>query len=400
MLRTDSRAMLLLLGALIAIAPLSMDIYLPSLPSMTHALGASADEVQLTISVYMFGWGVAQLFAGPVSDRFGRRPAFLWALVLYVLASAWCALARDVGTLVAARFVQALSMATVAVVPRAVVRDLHAGERAAQMLSAMMLVLGIAPVVAPILGAELHVRFGWRSTFAFVTLYGVLLWLAVRFGLPETLRALDPTALDPRVMVANWRRTLASRRYLGFMLTVAGAWSGLFAFLAGSPFVFVEALGRGERAFSLYLALVSVGVFAGTAVARRALPRLGLERLIGRSTGVMLAAGATMAALAWLDVRHPMAVVVPMFVFMSAYMGTVPQSTAGALTPYPDIAGSAASLLSFSQFAIAATVAFVVGIAWDGTARPMASAIAGAGALAFVAFRLLVRREPAVTRGR
>jgi ATP-binding cassette subfamily F protein uup len=124
MLRPDSRATTLVLGALIAIAPLSMDIYLPSMPSMTRALGATVDEVQLTISVYMFGWGVAQLFAGPVSDRFGRRPALLWALVVYTLASLACALARDVVTLIAARFVQALSMATVAVVPRAVVRDL------------------------------------------------------------------------------------------------------------------------------------------------------------------------------------------------------------------------------------------------------------------------------------
>ena len=234
MLRPDSGAMTLLLGALVAIAPLSMDIYLPSLPSMTHALGASVDEVQLTVSVYMFGWGVAQLFAGPVSDRFGRRPAFLWALVVYTLASVACALARDVGTLVAARFVQALSMATVAVVPRAVVRDLHAGERAAHMLSTMMLVLGIAPVVAPILGAELHVRFGWRANFAFVALYGALAWLAVRFGLPETLPRPDPRALDPRVMVANWRRALASRRYLGFMLTVAGAWVQSLGLLWGA----------------------------------------------------------------------------------------------------------------------------------------------------------------------
>ena len=120
MLKPDGRGMTLLLGALVAIAPLSMDIYLPSMPSMTHALGATADAVQLTVSVYMFGWGVAQLFAGPISDRFGRRPAFLWALVLYALASAACAVAPDVGTLIAARFVQALSMATVAVVPRAV----------------------------------------------------------------------------------------------------------------------------------------------------------------------------------------------------------------------------------------------------------------------------------------
>jgi len=400
MLRPDSRATTLVLGALIAIAPLSMDIYLPSMPSMTGALGATVDEVQLTISVYMFGWGVAQLFAGPVSDRFGRRPALLWALVVYTLASLACALAHDVVTLIAARFVQALSMATVAVVPRAVVRDLHAGEKAAHMLSTMMLVLGIAPVLAPVLGAELHLRFGWRANFAFVALYGIAAWVAVRFGLPETVRQTDPTALDPRIMLANWRRVLSSRRYVGYMLTIAGAWSGLFAFLAGSAFVFVETLGRGERAFSLYLGFVSLGVFAGTALARRALPRVGLERLIESSTRVMVLAGATMALLAWLDVRHPLALAVPMFVFMGAYMGTVPQSTAGALTPYPEIAGSAASLMSFVQFSIAATAAFVVGVAWDGTPRPMASAIGAAGAFAFLAFRLLVRSAVAATPSR
>ena len=400
MLRPDSRATTLVLGALIAIAPLSMDIYLPSMPSMTGALGATVDEVQLTISVYMFGWGVAQLFAGPVSDRFGRRPALLWALVVYTLASLACALAQDVVTLIAARFVQALSMATVAVVPRAVVRDLHAGEKAAHMLSTMMLVLGIAPVLAPVLGAELHLRFGWRANFAFVALYGVAAWVAVRFGLPETVRQTDPTALDPRIMLANWRRVLSSRRYVGYMLTIAGAWSGLFAFLAGSAFVFVETLGRGERAFSLYLGFVSLGVFAGTALARRALPRVGLERLIEASTRIMVLAGATMALLAWLDVRHPLALAVPMFVFMGAYMGTVPQSTAGALTPYPEIAGSAASLMSFVQFSIAATAAFVVGVAWDGTPRPMASAIGAAGAFAFLAFRLLVRSAVAATPSR
>jgi DHA1 family bicyclomycin/chloramphenicol resistance-like MFS transporter len=400
MLRPDSRATTLVLGALIAIAPLSMDIYLPSMPSMTRALGATVDEVQLTISVYMFGWGVAQLFAGPVSDRFGRRPALLWALVVYTLASLACALAQDVVTLIAARFVQALSMATVAVVPRAVVRDLHAGEKAAHMLSTMMLVLGIAPVLAPVLGAELHLRFGWRANFAFVALYGIAAWVAVRFGLPETLRQPDPGALDPRLMLANWRRVLSSRRYVGYMLTIAGAWSGLFAFLAGSAFVFVETLGRGERAFSLYLGFVSLGVFAGTALARRALPRVGLERLIEASTRIMVLAGATMALLAWLDVRHPLALAVPMFVYMAAYMGTVPQSTAGALTPYPEIAGSAASLMSFVQFSIAATAAFVVGVAWDGTPRPMASAIGAAGAFAFLAFRLLVRSAVAATPSR
>jgi DHA1 family bicyclomycin/chloramphenicol resistance-like MFS transporter len=173
--------------------------------------------------------------------------------------------------------------------------------------------------------------------------------------------------------------------------------SGLFAFLAGSAFVFVDVMGESERSYSVYLGLVSLGVFAGTALARRALRRVGLERLIGASTGVMLAAGATMAALAWLGVQVPLAVAAPMFVFMAAYMGAVPQATAGALTPYPDIAGSAASLMSFIQFVIAASVALVVGFAFDGTTRPMASAIVAAGTLSFAAFRLLVRRAVPTT---
>jgi len=207
------------------------------------------------------------------------------------------------------------------------------------------------------------------------------------------LREPDPTALRPRIMVANWRRALSSRRYLGFVLTIAFAMSGLFAFLAGSAFVFVEGMGRGERAFSAYFGLVMLGVFAGTALARRAAPRIGLERLIESSSLVLLGAGAAMATLAWLDVRHPLAVVVPMFVFMAAYMGTVPQATAGALTPYPEMAGSAASLLSFVQFVIAASTALVVGLAFDGTPRPMASAVMAAGAFAYASFRLLVRRD-------
>ncbi|MDH4181961.1 MAG: Bcr/CflA family efflux MFS transporter, partial [Betaproteobacteria bacterium] len=280
MLSPGGLAMTLLLGALVASAPLAMDIYLPSMPAMTRALGATAGEVQLTLSVYMFGWGAAQLLAGPLSDRFGRRPALIGGLALFTAASVACALAPGTAALVVARFFQAIAVATVAVVPRAVVRDLHAGERAAHMLSTMMLVLGVMPVAAPVLGAELHLAFGWRASFAVVAAYGAALLALVHFALPETLADRDPDALAPPVVLRNWRRALASRRYVGYALAIAAAMSGLFAFLAGSAFVFVEGMGRGERAFSAYFGLVMLGVFAGTAFARRAAPRIGLERLI------------------------------------------------------------------------------------------------------------------------
>lgn len=386
--------MTLLLGALVAIAPLAMDIYLPSMPAMTRALSASAEDVQLTLSIYMFGWGAAQLIAGPVSDRFGRRPALIAGLVVFTLASIVCALSRNIGTLIAARLVQALSMATVAVVPRAVVRDLHSGDRAAHMLSTMMLVLAIAPVFAPILGAELHVLLGWQANFAFVALYGLLCLAAVQLALPETLQKRDPTALAPRAMLRNWQRALGSKRFTGFLLTIAFTTCGLFAFLAGSAFVFVEGFGSGERAYGLWFGSVMLANFVGAMLARRLVTRIGLARLIGRGTALGLVAGAAMAIAAWLDVQHPLAVVVPMFAFMIAFMWTVPQATAGALTPFPDIAGSAASLLSFAQFVIAGGAAWIVGQTFDGTSRPMASTIFVSGLLSVAAYRLLVRATP------
>ena len=241
--------MTLLLGALIAASPFSMDIYLASMPTMTTALHASTAEVQLTLSVYMYGWGIAQLFAGPVSDRFGRRPTLLASLTVFVAASLVCALSRDVYMLIGARLVQALAIAALAVVPRAAVRDLYSGEKAAHTLALMSVVLGIAPVVAPIVGSNLHVWLGWQSNFVAVALYGAVLWLCVWRALPETLASKDARAIAPRVLVANYRRLLASPVYVGYVLVAAFGFSGLFAFLAGSAFVFENVMGQSAQGF-------------------------------------------------------------------------------------------------------------------------------------------------------
>lgn len=394
MLRTDHPALMLLLGALVAIAPLAMDIYLPSMPAMTRALAATPQQVQLTISVYMLGWGAAQLFAGAVSDRFGRKPALIGGLVVFTLASVACAASTNIGTLVAWRFVQAVAMATVVVVPRAVVRDLYQGDRAAHMLSTMMLVLSVAPVAAPLVGAERQLRFGWQSSFVLVAVYGALACVAVVLALPETLAQCDPAALEPQRMVGNWTRALRSRRLVGYLLINAFATCGLFAFLAGSAFVFVDGLHAGERGYAAYFGLVMLGNFIGAWLARRLVIRIGLERVIARGTLLLVVAGASMAVPAWIGFWHPLAVALPMLVFMAAYMWTVPQATAGALTPFPEIAGSIASLMSFTQFVVAAGFAYIVGAAYDGTPRPMATAIAVASLASLAAYRGLVARSP------
>jgi DHA1 family bicyclomycin/chloramphenicol resistance-like MFS transporter len=385
--------MTLLLGALIAVAPFAMDIYLASMPSMTRALSATPEEVQLTLSVYMYGWGIAQLFAGPLSDRFGRRPALLAGLALFVVASAACALSRNVFMLIGARLGQAVSMAAIAVVPRAVVRDLYSGDRAAHTLALMGVVLGIAPVAAPIIGSYVHVLLGWQANFVLVALYGAVLWFFVHRSLPETLVRRDPLATRPNVIVANYGRLLRSRAYTGYLLVAACGFSGLFAFIAGSSFVFVSVLGESERGFGVLFGAVMLGNITGSTLGSRFVRRVGIEAMVRAGTTLMLAAGLALGALALAGVQHPLAVVVPMFAYMVAFMLTMPPATAGALTPFPQIAGSASSLLSFCQFAVASTAALVVGVTFDGTSRPMSLAIAAASIGAFASFRLAFRRR-------
>jgi len=391
MLKPSQPGMTVLLGALVAVAPLAMDIYLASMPSMARFLSASDEKVQLTLSLYMYAWGATQIVIGPLTDRFGRRPALIVGLSIFVAASIVCAAARNVETLIAARVVQAAAMATVAVVPRAIVRDLHAGERAATMLSLMGMVLGIAPIVAPIIGSHLHVWFGWQANFVFVAAYGALALACVVWALPETIRSRNAQATQLGVMLANYAKLLRSRVYLGYLLIAAFATSALFAFLAGSSFVFVSVIGTGEEGFGLLFGVVMLGNLVGSAIGSRLVARLGIDRMLKYSTWLMVVAGAALAGLAWARVGHPLAIVAPMFLFMIAFMTTMPQATAGALTPFPEIAGSASSLLSFCQLLLASTAALVVGMTFDGSERPMATTIAVSALLAFAAFRTLVR---------
>ena len=371
-----------------------MDIYLASMPSMTDALAASAHEVQLTLTVYMYCWGFAQLFAGPMSDRYGRRPVLLAGLAVFVGASVACALARRIDVLIAARGVQALAIAAIAVVPRAVVRDQYRGDRAAHVLSLMAMVLGIAPIVAPIVGSHIHVWLGWQANFVLVALYGAALFAWAYAALGETLRVPDTTATRPRIMAANYRKLLRSRRFVGYMLVAAFTQAGLFAFLAGSAFVFVTVMGQGEQGFGLLFGTVMLGNIIGATIGSRLVRRWGIDTMIRRASRLLIVAGLAVAALAWAGVAHPMAVVVPMFFYMMALMTTMPQATAGALTPFPEIAGAASSLLSFVQFVTASTAALAVGIAFDGTSRAMATVTAIGAVCAFVAFRALIEGRP------
>ncbi len=396
MLKPGNPALTLLLGALIAITPVAMDLYLASLPSMAAALQTTPARAQLTLSLYMYALGAAQLVGGPVSDRFGRRPTLVVALACFAVASTVCALAQSVEVLIAARIAQAIAGAASATVPRAVVRDLYSGTDAAHMLSVMGIVLGVAPIVAPMAGAQLFLLAGWRAPFVFVAAFGAVLFVAVLVLLPETLRATDHRAIHPGTMLANFGRLLRSRTFLRYALTASFGFCGLFAFLAGAAFVFVTVLDRGEAGFGVLFGAVMLGNLTGAILSSRIGRRVGIDRVVAGATWMALLAGAAMAACAWGGVRHPAAIVVPMFAYMVALMMIVPQAMAGALTPFAQMAGAASSLLQFMQFTLASTAALIVGLAFDHTERPMATVIAVSALLAFLAFRVL---RPGAARG-
>jgi DHA1 family bicyclomycin/chloramphenicol resistance-like MFS transporter len=395
MLRSHSAATLALLAALAAFGPLSTDMYLPSLPSMTTVFETDVARVQLTLSVFYFGFAVAQLIHGPLSDRFGRRPVLLGGLALYFAASLGCAAAPSIELLIAGRFVQALGASTGPVLGRAIVRDLFERSEGARVLSLMASAMALAPMLAPVIGGQLHGLLGWRANFFALAGFGALMTLACWRMVQETNRQRDADALDPRRLMGNFRRILGNRAFVGYTAVVACSFGALFSFISGSSFVIIDVLGIAPELFGFCFLAVVAGYLTGTFIAGKLASRLGVDRLIGfGAVGITLAAGV-LASFAWAGVENVVTVVAPMsFVFASIGF-ILPTGMAGAVGPFPTMAGSASSLLGFVQLSTGAAVGAVVGRFHDGTSRPMATAIAVMAALTLIVFLTMVRRHAA-----
>jgi DHA1 family bicyclomycin/chloramphenicol resistance-like MFS transporter len=394
-LRPDSLALMLFLAGVVAVGPLSTDMYLPSLPDMTRIFDTDVSVVQLTLSVFMAGFAVAQLAYGPLSDRYGRLPFLLGGLGIFFAASLACAFATNIEMLIGLRFLQALGASAGPVLARAIVRDLHDREAAARMLSYLGAVMGFAPAAGPVIGGYLHNAFGWQANFIALTVLGGGAWLLVRLLLRETLAQPDPHALAPRRLVSNYSAILGDRAFLGYGLTGAFAFSGLFAFISGSSFILIDVLGVASDTFGYYFGLIVLCFVAGALAGGRLVTRHGLDRLLSRGVGILPLAGLAMAGLAWGGVASVAAVIAPMALYMVAVGLVLPNTLAGALAPYPHKAGRASALFGSLQMASGALAGAAVGILHDGTQTPMAVIIAAMGLSAFAAHTLLVHRRPA-----
>ena len=372
----------ILLGILLAFTPLGTDTFLPAMPTIARQFGAEPAAVQFGITTYFLGVAGGQLAWGPISDRFGRRPALLAGCILFLLASLACAAAGSVAEIVALRLVQGLGMSSGPVIARSIVRDLYAREHAARLLAQMIIVFSFAPIFGPLVAAALLTWQGWPAIFSLHALVAALVIVATLFGLKETAPAAR-ASIHPLHIAANFGSLLRDRRFLAPVATTLCTLAGIYAFVSNSAFALVQGAGVTIVQYSALFAVVMVGGIVGAWLSSRLVVRLGIPRLVRIGTVIAAATGAATGMLAWLGVAHWAALIVPMIGYMFATSFILPNVTAAAMSPFPQMAGAASSLLGAITFTLGALISAALGALFDGSARPLAAALAIAGLSAF-----------------
>lgn len=375
-LPTTSRwHVLAILSALMGFASISTDFYLPAMPQMAESLGANAGSVDFTISGFLIGFSLGQLFWGAVSDKYGRRMPVAIGLVLFVIGSAGCAMAQSIEAIIIWRIVQALGACAGVVLSRAMVRDLYHGPRAAQMLSTLIAVMAIAPLLGPIVGGQIAAIAGWRSIFWLLVLVG-LMTLAALFTLPETLPAERRQTAPLLGAFRRYGMLLNERRILGYAGAGAFFYAGMYAYIAGTPFAFITFYQVPAQYYGLLFGSGIVGIVITNLLNARLVHRFGMNRILICGTLVAFISGATLAASAWTGIGGLWGLFIPLLVFVSMTGLIVANSIAGALSDYPEQAGSVSALVGAIQYGSGIAGSGLVGAMADGTPWPMAWVIA------------------------
>lgn len=389
----STRAVILLTAALSMLQPLATDLYLPTLPGIARYFQTDVSTAQWTLSIFIAVFGLWQLIAGPLSDRFGRYPLIVTGALVYFAASCLCGLAPTIEVLIAGRALQAVGACTCLVAARGLLRDLYAPTEGARILAAAATIMSLAPLIGPIAGAYLDTAFGWRSSFAVTATFALVVSFVTWRSLPETHHARNPHALDLAPMLSTYLRIAGSASFRAYALMAAATYAGLFAYLSGSSFVLINVLGMSTTAFGYAFATMVSGYLIGTLICRHQVIRRGLQATIMIGACVQLTAGLSLALLAVAGVHRPLAIVVPMFCYGVSHGILQSPSQSGAIAPFSDSAGAAAALLGFVMMLIATLIGIWIGASFNGTVYPLTLTIGTvAVASALIAFTL-VRRD-------
>jgi DHA1 family bicyclomycin/chloramphenicol resistance-like MFS transporter len=380
---TITRHLPLLLGVIIAVGPVSTDMYLPAFPAIARSFGDPAAP-QYSLAGYFLGLAIGQMTQGALSDRLGRRGPMLVGMALYTLASVGCAICWSTDSLVLFRFLAALGCSAGIVIPRAMVRDLADGHAAAKLFSKLMLVMGVAPIVAPMLGAVSIELANWRMIFVFAALYGVLtIWLIWRF-LPDTLPPERRTRISPISVVIRYGHIFAERAFITHALTACFTSAALFAYLAATPQIFIGHFGWSTAQYAALFGMNSMAYIAYNQLNPSLVKRWGISPVISVAVSVLLLACLVLTGLAWFP-QGALALVVTLLASELGFGLVLPCAMVGALSRHQAHAGSASALLGTLQYSGGAVAGLAVGMLADGSARPMAATMLLCAGLAVLA---------------
>lgn len=371
---------ILILGWLSAFGPMAIDFYLPSFPKLAEVFATDVEHIQLTLASYFVGISLGQLLYGPLADRFGRRRPLLAGVALFTLASWACAHVTSLEALIVARLIQALGGCAGMVVSRAVVRDLCDALTSAKVFSKLMLVMGVAPILAPLLGGWLLGWSGWQAIFYGLTLFGMLCFVAVWLFLPETWPAQLPRQPLQGVL-GRYARLCKDRQLLGYGLTGGVGMAGMFAYIAGSPYVFIELYGIAPKYYGWLFGANALGFVLTAQLNGWLLRRRGPAYWLKRTVWVYCAAALTLLAVSLTRPAHLWPLLPPLFVCIASLSCILPNATACAMDGQGAQAGTASALLGALQFVVAAGASTLVSLLHDGSARPMAAVISLCGIL-------------------
>ncbi len=366
----DPATLVLALGLLLGLQPVTTDLYLPALPGLARELGGPLGMAQLTLSAMILAFGCSQLLIGPLADRLGRRSVLAGGLVLYVAAAAASAASESMRALIACRALQGVGLAAAVVCARAMVRDLYRPAEGARVMSQALTGLGLIALASPVVGGIVAAALGWRAALGATGLVAAATLALLLARVPETLAAPNPDALRPGPLLATWGRMLRHPVFIAWTLLVTCTYGCLYTYLAGSAFVFIDVLGLSRTGYGLALAGSSLSYIAGTFWCRRLLARHGLAGAVRRGAFVTLAAGAALAASAALGGAHPLAVALPQALFAFGHGVHQPCAQAAVAGPFPAHAGTASALAGFTMSLVAFGIGGWLGVALDGTVAP------------------------------
>lgn len=393
----DHRPPLLLLIAVAGIGPLALNIFIPSMPGMTRVFGVSYGTVQLTLTLYLIGVAVAQLFIGALSDKHGRRPVLLVGLILFVLGSGICAAAGTIEMLIAGRIVQAVGGSTGLVLSRAIARDINDHAGATRMVAYITMAMVVAPMLGPAIGGYLEDAFGWWSGFVLVGLLGVVVLLAAVRWLVETHHERRPMP-GLSGMLADYATLMRSPCFVGYALNATFSTGVFFSFLAGAPYIMVELLGRSPSEYGLYFMLVSGGYMLGNFTAARLSMRIGTDRMVIYGSALALLGTTLLWVIASGSQPPPLAFFGPTALIGFSNGLSLPNSMVGAVSVDPKLAGTASGLAGFIQMAIGALGTLVVGHLQGETQFPMLTVMTTSAVLAVLAFLLALSAQERLRR--